>query len=225
MMTTTTRLYQLCWDMNSQSRNCSTSSSNTASFRALLSYEQMDSPYPYGANSRPRGPAKERGDGVLSSEVLLSKAVRPPSTTSKPKRASQPGDDATPSLPAWKTARVSSYSIDVWNLKNSNRWKGSDSLCHPSCPPVWLARSGPPGSGSWSSGWPQWHRGASYRSLLSSCSQCHTPSCWQTHKHRDAHQTDVKYVCGKNILRLHCQFILDSHRDVNLTSEATVRQC
>lgn len=60
----------------------------------------MVSPKPYGANSRVRGPEKERGDGVLSSEVLLSKAVRPPSTTSKPSRASDPGEEATPSLPA-----------------------------------------------------------------------------------------------------------------------------
>lgn len=87
--------------VDSQSRNCSTSSSKTASFSALLSYVQMVSPKPYGVNSRVRGPEKERGDGVLSSEVLLSKAVLPPSTTSRPRRASEPGDEATPSRPAW----------------------------------------------------------------------------------------------------------------------------
>ncbi|TNN50052.1 hypothetical protein EYF80_039730 [Liparis tanakae] len=78
--------------MTSPSLNCSTSSSNTASFMA-------------GANSRPRGPEKERGDGVLRREVLLSKAVRPPppSTASRPRRGSEPREDATPSRPACET--------------------------------------------------------------------------------------------------------------------------
>lgn len=84
---------------------------------------QMDSPKPYGVNSRPRGPAKERGDGVLSSEVLLSKAVLPPSTTSRPRRASEPGEDAMPSRPAWESGirnedvvgNVQQHDLNIYN--------------------------------------------------------------------------------------------------------------
>lgn len=83
---------------------------------------QMVSPKPYGVNSRVRGPEKERGDGVLSSEVLLSKAVLPPSTTSRPRRASEPGEDATPSRPAWESGtrkedvvvNVQQYHLNIY---------------------------------------------------------------------------------------------------------------
>jgi len=52
-------------------------------------------------------PEKERGAGVLSSDVLLSSAMRPPpppplSTASSPRRASDPGEDANPSFPAYR---------------------------------------------------------------------------------------------------------------------------
>lgn len=98
---------KVCYDLfvalcccSSHSLNCSTSSSNTASFSALLSYAHTP-------NSRPRPTERECWDGLVSRRVLLSEAVRPPSTTSGPAE--------TTSLAACKTkmrGNISSYFLN-----------------------------------------------------------------------------------------------------------------